>query len=118
MWRSFVPSGTEVYGDCWSNPQFLPTDIVSRVRSVVTVLSLPEDVDALPAHAPRGRRVRRATLSALLNGRPGMSAVKVFGVSMDMLVQMHAWRAASRMRSRAQDRRGAVSTYLTGRLRS
>lgn len=51
--------------------------------------------------------VRRATLSALLNGRAGMSAEmalrveKAFGVSMDMLLRMQAWHDASRMRARA-----------------
>ena len=53
--------------------------------------------------------VRRATLSALLNGRAGMSAEmalrveKAFGVSMDMLLRMQAWHDASRMRARAQE---------------
>ena len=51
--------------------------------------------------------VRRATLSALLNGRAGMSAEmalrieKAFGVSMDMLLRMQAWHDASQMRARA-----------------
>ena len=50
--------------------------------------------------------VRRATLSALLNGRAGMSAEmalrveKAFGVSMEMLLRMQAWHDASRMRAR------------------
>ena len=53
--------------------------------------------------------VRRATLSALLNGRAGLSAEmalrveKAFGVSMDMLLRMQAWHDASRMRARASD---------------
>ena len=53
--------------------------------------------------------VRRATLSALLNGRAGMSAEmalrveKAFGVSMDMLLQMQAWHDASQMRARATE---------------
>lgn len=53
--------------------------------------------------------VRRATLSALLNGRAGMSAEmalrieKAFGVSMDMLLRMQAWHDASRMRSRERE---------------
>ena len=51
--------------------------------------------------------VRRATLSALLNGRAGMSAEmalrfeKAFGISMEMLLRMQAWHDASRMRTRA-----------------
>ena len=53
--------------------------------------------------------VRRATLSALLNGRSGMSAEmalrveKAFGVSMDMLLRMQAWYDASQMRARARE---------------
>lgn len=53
--------------------------------------------------------VRRATLSALLNGRAGMSpemalrVEKAFGVSMDMLLRMQAWHDASRMRARARE---------------
>ena len=53
--------------------------------------------------------VRRATLSALLNGRAGVSAEmalrveKAFGVSMDMLLRMQAWHDAARMRARATD---------------
>ena len=53
--------------------------------------------------------VRRATLSALLNGRAGMSAEmalrveKAFGVSMDMLLRMQAWHDAARMRARATE---------------
>lgn len=53
--------------------------------------------------------VRRATLSALLNGRAGISAEmalrveKAFGVSMDMLLRMQAWHDAARMRARARE---------------
>ena len=53
--------------------------------------------------------VRRATLSALLNGRAGMSAEmalrveKAFGVSMDMLLRMQAWHDASQMRARGRE---------------
>ncbi len=53
--------------------------------------------------------VRRATLSALLNGNAALSAEmalrieKAFGVSMDMLLRMQAWHDASQMRSRASE---------------
>lgn len=53
--------------------------------------------------------VRRATLSALLNGRTSMSAEmalrveKAFGVSMDMLLRMQAWHDAVQMRARVKD---------------
>ena len=59
--------------------------------------------------------VRRATLSALLNGRAGISAEmalrmeKAFGVSMDLLLRMQAWHDASRMRAR--ERNIAVERY-------
>ena len=45
--------------------------------------------------------VRRATLSALLNGRAAMSpemalrVEKAFGVNMDMLLRMQAWHASN-----------------------
>ena len=51
--------------------------------------------------------VRRATLSALLNGNAALSAEmalrieKAFGVNMDMLLRMRAWYDAAQMRARA-----------------
>ena len=51
--------------------------------------------------------VRRATLSALLNGHSALSAEmalrieKAFDVSMDTLLRMQAWYDASRIRARA-----------------
>ena len=51
--------------------------------------------------------VRRATLSALLNGNASLSPEmalrieKAFGVSMDMLLRMQAWHDAASMRARA-----------------
>ena len=53
--------------------------------------------------------VRRATLSALLNGRAALSPEmalrieKAFDVSMDMLLRMQAWWDASQMRARARE---------------
>ena len=53
--------------------------------------------------------VRRATLSALLNGNAALSPEmalrieKAFGVGMDMLLRMQAWYDASRMRTRADE---------------
>ena len=53
--------------------------------------------------------VRRATLSALLNGNASLSAEmalrieKGFGVSMDMLLRMQAWRDAALMRMREKE---------------
>ena len=52
-------------------------------------------------------RVRRATLSALLNGNASLSPEmalrieKAFAVSMDMLLRMQAWYDAVQMRNRA-----------------
>ena len=49
--------------------------------------------------------VRRATLSALLNGNASLSAgmalriEKAFDVCMDMLLRMQAWHATARMRA-------------------
>lgn len=53
--------------------------------------------------------VRRATLSALLNGKASLSAEmalrieKGFGVSMDLLLRMQAWREAALMRMRESE---------------
>lgn len=53
--------------------------------------------------------VRRATLSALLNGNASLSAEmalrieKGFGVSMDMLLRMQTWRDAALMRMREKE---------------
>lgn len=53
--------------------------------------------------------VRRATLSALLNGNAALSpemalrVEKAFGVSMEMLLRMQAWYDASQMRTRASE---------------
>ena len=41
------------------NPQFLPADLVGRVRNVLTVMALAEDLNAFVADAPRGWRVHR-----------------------------------------------------------
>ena len=52
-------------------------------------------------------RVRRATLSDLVNGKAGLSPEmalrieKVFGVSMDTLLHMQAWHDSYVMRQRA-----------------
>ena len=53
--------------------------------------------------------VRRATLSALLNGNAALSpemalrVEKAFGVSMDLLLRMQAWHDAARMRARESE---------------
>ena len=53
--------------------------------------------------------VRRATLSALLNGNASLSAEmalrieKAFGISMDLLLRMQAWHDAARMRARENE---------------
>lgn len=53
--------------------------------------------------------VRRATLSALLNGKAALSPEmalrieKAFDVSMDMLLRMQAWHDAARMRAHADE---------------
>lgn len=53
--------------------------------------------------------VRRATVSALLNGKSALSAEmalrieKAFDVSMDVLLRMQAWYDASRVRARSDE---------------
>ena len=54
-------------------------------------------------------RVRRATLSDLLNGKASLSpdmALRIemaFGLSMEMLLRMQAWYDAAMMRARADE---------------
>ncbi len=53
--------------------------------------------------------VRRATLSALLNGNASLSAEmalrveKAFGINMDLLLRMQAWHDSARMRARENE---------------
>ena len=69
-----------------------------------------EVVEALGLSVSRAAeilRVRRATLSALLNGNASLSPEmalrieKAFAVSMDMLLRMQAWYDAVQMRNQA-----------------
>ena len=59
------------------------------------------------SEAARVLRVRRATLSDLVNSNAALSPEmalrieKAFGVNMDMLLRMQAWHDASEMRRRA-----------------
>jgi len=68
-----------------------------------------EDLGLNVSRAARILRVRRATLSDLLNGKASLSPEmalrleKAFGVSMDMLLRMQAWHDASRMRARTDE---------------
>ena len=71
-----------------------------------------EVVDKLGLNVTRAAQilgVRRATLSALLNGNAALSAEmalrieKAFDVSMDTLLRMQAWHDASQMRARASE---------------
>ena len=62
--------------------------------------------------------VRRATLSALLNGNASLSSEmalrleKALGISMDMVLRMQAWHDAAQMRARAHEI--AVERYAPG----
>ncbi len=53
--------------------------------------------------------VRRATLSAVLNAKAalspemGLRIEQAFGVSMDLLLRMHAWYDAAQMRARSHE---------------
>ena len=65
-----------------------------------------EDLGLNVTRAAQILGVRRATLSALLNGNAALSAEmalrieKAFDISMDMLLRMQAWHDASQMRAR------------------
>lgn len=60
--------------------------------------------------------VRRATLSALLNGKAALSpemalrVEKAFGLDMDVMLRMQAWHDCVRMRARADE--FAVRPYI------
>lgn len=66
-----------------------------------------EALDLSVSRAAEILRVRRATLSAVLNGNASLSPEmalrieKAFAVSMDTLLRMQAWYDAVRMRNRA-----------------
>lgn len=68
-----------------------------------------EDLGLSVTRASEILGVRRATLSALLNGNAALSpemalrVEKAFGVSMEMLLRMQAWYDASEMRARASE---------------
>ena len=68
-----------------------------------------EELGLNVTRAARILGVRRATLSALLNGNAALSAEmalrieKAFDVSMDLLLRMQAWYDASQMRARADE---------------
>ncbi|MDD9988410.1 MAG: HigA family addiction module antitoxin [Spirochaetaceae bacterium] len=75
---------------------FIRTEVIEELGLTVT-------------KAARILGVRRATLSDLLNGSASLSPEmalrieKAFGIGMDMLLRMQAWRDASQMRARAND---------------
>ncbi len=75
---------------------FVRTEILEQLRLSVTA-------------AAEILRVRRATLSALLNGNAALSPEmalrleKAFGVQMDMLLKMQAWHDAASTRARADE---------------
>ncbi|MCY3506360.1 MAG: HigA family addiction module antitoxin [Chloroflexi bacterium] len=80
-----------------SHPQdFLRTEVLDELGLTVT-------------RAAEVLGVRRATLSALLNGNASLSAEmalrieKAFGINMDLLLRMQAWHDAARMRARENE---------------
>ena len=44
-----------------NDPRYLNSDLVSRVRKILTVLVLAEDIDSFAANAPPGWRLHRLT---------------------------------------------------------
>lgn len=87
--------------------EFVRTEIVEALG-----LSVTQAAEALG--------VRRATLSTLLNGRSALSpemALRIeqaFGLGMDLMLRMQAWRDASRMRARVRAGEIAVPRYWPG----
>ncbi len=76
--------------------EFVRTEIVEEMGLCVT-------------RAAEALGVRRATLSALLNGKATLSpemalrVEKAFGIDMEMLLRMQAWHDAASMRARADE---------------
>ena len=76
--------------------EFIRTEIVEELG-----LSVTRTAEALG--------VRRATLSALLNGKAALSPEmalrmeKAFGLNMDIMLRMQAWHDCVRMRARADE---------------
>lgn len=70
---------------------------------------LLEELGISVTHAAEILGVRRATLSALLNGNASLSpemalrVEKAFGLGMDLMLRMQAWHDAVRMRARADE---------------
>lgn len=68
-----------------------------------------EELGLSVTQAARVLGVRRATLSALLNGNASLSPEmalrieKAFGIKMDILLRMQAWYDAARMRAREHE---------------
>ena len=68
-----------------------------------------EELGLSVTQAARILGVRRATLSALLNGSASLSPEmalrieKAFGINMDILLRMQAWFDAARMRAREHE---------------
>lgn len=68
-----------------------------------------EELGLSVTQAARILGVRRATLSALLNGSASLSPEmalrieKAFGINMDILLRMQAWYDAARMRAREHE---------------
>ena len=75
---------------------FVRTEIIDELGLSITQAAVVLDV-------------RRATLSALLNGNAALSAEmalrleKAFDLSMEMLLRMQAWHDAALMRARADE---------------
>ncbi|MDD9990203.1 MAG: HigA family addiction module antitoxin [Rhodospirillales bacterium] len=67
------------------------------------------ELDLSVAEAARILGVRRAALWDLLNGNASLSpemvlrVEKAFGLNMDLMLQVQAWRDASRMHARADE---------------
>ena len=68
-----------------------------------------EDMDISVTRAAEILGVRRATLSAVLNGNASLSpemalrVEKAFGLGMDLMLSIQAWHDAVRMRARADE---------------
>ena len=87
----------------------IPVDMTPSHPGDFIRTEIIEDLGLSVTRAAEILRVRRATLSDLLNGHASLSPEmalrmeKAFQVSMDLLLRMQAWYDAARMRARESE---------------
>ncbi len=104
LYRPFELGGLPLIAANGINVNMTPSHPGDFIRTEII-----EELDLTVTKAAEILGVRRATLSALLNGNAGLSAKmalrieNAFDLNMDMLLQMQAWYDTSQMRARASE---------------